>query len=491
MKRVPSVWTPTAHRGVPIQRAARRPWVTLVTAVLLGMTACTSDSTGPTSNEPPVPPPPPPSPPIAIASVVVTPESTVITSLGETTQLSAGARDPDGNPLAGKTFVWASSNPNAVTVGPSGSATAVSNGEATITATAEGVQGTASVTVVQEAATISVTPASATLTSLGETAQLSVNAVDANGNAIADPAISWSSSDEDVLTVDASGLATAVLNGSAVVTATSSGISATATMTVDQVAVTLAFIEEPTTAEAGLSFAAAPAVSFFDGLGNVIPGATGTVTVGIGTNPNDGTLSGTKTRSLSGGVALFDDLSIDRDGLFTLTITSAGLASASSLPFTVTPCSDPGAAPARRSLCVVDPVGDNLGHVDLVKMVMTFDDTTGDYQVFLTADAAAPFVGSFRVNLNLYNPDAPSLFQDVINDFNIAMPSTTLILQGNDPALTVWNTGDRVFTNSLDGTPNPPGTTLFRSSAGSFPRSFLTNEDTLAFAKRPLPAIVQ
>jgi hypothetical protein len=124
-------------------------------------------------------------------------------------------------------------------------------------------------------------------------------------------------------------------------------------------------------------------------------------------------------------------------------------------------------------------------------MVMNFDDVTGSYEITLTADAAHPFVGTFRININLFNPDAATVFKDVSNDFSLTSPTTTMTLSGSDLALTTWQVGQRVFTNSLAGTPNPPGTSLFRSSVNNFPLSFLTNEDVIAFQDLALPAIIE
>ena len=84
-----------------------------------------------------------------VASVVVTPSTAALESLGATVQLTASARDASGNTISGKTFTWSSSDANIATVSSSGLATAIGNGVATITATTEGVQGSSSLTVAQ------------------------------------------------------------------------------------------------------------------------------------------------------------------------------------------------------------------------------------------------------------------------------------------------------------------------------------------------------
>jgi uncharacterized protein YjdB len=45
-----------------------------------------------------------------VASVTVTPASTTLTSIDETAQLAASARDANGHEVAGATFTWSSSD---------------------------------------------------------------------------------------------------------------------------------------------------------------------------------------------------------------------------------------------------------------------------------------------------------------------------------------------------------------------------------------------
>ena len=60
------------------------------------------------------------------------------------------------------------------------------------------------------------------------------------------------------------------------------------------------------------------------------------MTLAIGTNPGGGTLAGTKTKAAVAGVATFSDLSINKIGRgYTLTATSAGLTSATSVVFDI------------------------------------------------------------------------------------------------------------------------------------------------------------
>ncbi|MDD9948190.1 MAG: Ig-like domain-containing protein [candidate division Zixibacteria bacterium] len=85
-------------------------------------------------------------------------------------------------------------------------------------------------------ARITITPASNEFTALGQTVQLSATVFDSNNQRITDATVSWSSSDPAVVTVSAQGMITSVKNGTARITASVGGISASAEIVVSQVA---------------------------------------------------------------------------------------------------------------------------------------------------------------------------------------------------------------------------------------------------------------
>jgi hypothetical protein len=131
-----------------------------------------------------------------------------------------------------------------------------------------------------------------------------------------------------------------------------------------------------------------------------------------------------------------------------------------------------------------DLIGDQTGAIDVTKMTVLFDNSTGQYAIALRAAVAHPFVGEFRININLFNPDTDpshSLLQDAVNDFNLAAATTKLTLIGTNSNLLAWNAGHRVATNTLAGLGNPPGSSFFRCSVTNFPIGFLTNEDAIAY----------
>src|SRR5256885_17268842 len=52
---------------------------------------------------------------------------------------------------------------------------------------------------------------------------------------------------------------------------------------------------------------------------------------------------------------------------------------------------------ADLTLSYTDPVGDFTGTIDVTRMVVIFDNLTGNYKITLTSTAAQPFLGVFRV----------------------------------------------------------------------------------------------
>jgi uncharacterized cupredoxin-like copper-binding protein len=67
--------------------------------------------------------------------------------LGETTTLSAQALDASAQAISGKTFTWSSSDEAVATVSSTGELTTVNGGSATISASTDGISGSATVTV--------------------------------------------------------------------------------------------------------------------------------------------------------------------------------------------------------------------------------------------------------------------------------------------------------------------------------------------------------
>ncbi len=77
---------------------------------------------------------------------------------------------------------------------------------------------------------------------------------------------------------------------------------------------TLAFTVQPSNTNAGATITPAVLVTAYNELGAVDTDFSGDVAIAIGTNPSNGTLSGTRTVTANAGVAAFSDLSIDAVG---------------------------------------------------------------------------------------------------------------------------------------------------------------------------------
>jgi Bacterial Ig-like domain (group 2) len=118
-------------------------------------------------------------------------------------------------------------------VSSSGMVTLVKQGSATVTAAAGGITATAGVTVLAPppptVASVTVSPTTANATA-GNSVQLTATAWDASGNVVPGAAVSWTSSNTGVGTVSGTGLVQALTVGTVIISATSGGHVATASV---------------------------------------------------------------------------------------------------------------------------------------------------------------------------------------------------------------------------------------------------------------------
>jgi hypothetical protein len=135
--------------------------------------------------------------------------------------------------------------------------------------------------------------------------------------------------------------------GSQTVTATDTSngtIVGSATETVTAAAASkLVFSTQPVAAVAGAVLGPIT-VEVLDTFGNLVTSDnSGSVTIGLGSNPGSSTLTGTTTVNINGGVATFSTLSINNAGNgYTLTATSGALIGATSNSFNITAASTGG-----------------------------------------------------------------------------------------------------------------------------------------------------
>jgi uncharacterized protein YjdB len=168
----------------------------------------------------------------AVSSVGVTPAAASLSVGGAPVLFSATVRDARGANLASREVVWSSGNTAVASISSDGVVSAVAPGSAMITATAEGVAGSASVTVTQPpTATVSVSPSTASL-AVGGVQALVATLRDASGAVLTGRPVSWVSSNPGIAAVSAGGVVSAVSDGQVTVTATSEGQRGTADVSV-------------------------------------------------------------------------------------------------------------------------------------------------------------------------------------------------------------------------------------------------------------------
>ena len=163
--------------------------------------------------------------------------------IGETAELSATIL-PDGLEAKNKRIVWKSGDESVVSVDANGTVTAVANGTTVVSAyTLNGLPATCYVKVgnggvSDQQDVVTITPDGITLDKtklslkkIGETAKLSATI---HGSEAKNQRILWKSSNESVVSVNASGMVTAVANGTAVVSASLNELRATCDVTVSK-----------------------------------------------------------------------------------------------------------------------------------------------------------------------------------------------------------------------------------------------------------------
>jgi len=273
-------------------------------------------------------------PTVPVASVTVSPATASLT-VGQTAQLTATPKDANGNPLTGRTITWSSSDNTIATVNGSGLVTGVGpGGPVTITATSEGQSGTATVNVtLAPVASVTVTPSSASIAITG-TVQLTATTKDANGNPLTGRAVTWSSSDNTIATVNGSGLVTGVAAGPVTITATSEGKSGTATITVAGAPVASVTVT-PASASVQAGQTQQLSATLKDANGNILTGRTVTWS---SSNTSVATVSssGLVTAKVAGSA--------------TITATSEGQSGTASITVTVVPVASVTVAPAAPSV---------------------------------------------------------------------------------------------------------------------------------------------
>ena len=215
--------------------------------------------------------------PVLVTQVSVTPPAPSVQA-GQTVQLSATPRSASGGAL-NRAVTWSSGNAAVASVSQTGLVTGVEAGSTQITATSEGVEGGVTVTVTpRPVASVVVQPDSIDIL-VGGTTDLTATPLDADDDPLTGRVVTWSSENETIATVSATGVVTGEGEGVVTITATSEGVSGVARVVVaepspvgiDSIAPAL-LVEGETATLFGFGFAPTPA-----GNGVTVDGASATV----------------------------------------------------------------------------------------------------------------------------------------------------------------------------------------------------------------------
>ena len=190
--------------------------------VLTAIGACSKDALGPNAG--------------VVESVLVAP-STATVAVGSNLTLSAEVRDANGNLLESPHVSWASADASIADVSPTGVVTGRKVGTVLIAASSRGRDAFSRITVnPTPVATVRLSFTSRTM-QVGQTVQLVAETLDGGGRLLTGRPVSWLTSDATVATVSDAGVVTALGAGAAIITASSEGKSAVATITVSLVPV--------------------------------------------------------------------------------------------------------------------------------------------------------------------------------------------------------------------------------------------------------------
>ncbi|MDQ2768758.1 MAG: Ig-like domain-containing protein, partial [Gemmatimonadota bacterium] len=262
------------------------------------------------------------------ANVDLEPASASAT-IGGHVQLSATIKTKTGRVISNHAINWSSTDTRYATVSSSGVVTGTAVGSAKIVAKASSAADSSSLGVVSAPiAALSITPSSSTIAA-GGTVQLTAHATDASGNALTGRSVAWESSNNSIATLTTGGLVTGVHVGSATITATAEGKSATASMNVGAGAVASVAV---TPGSIGLAAGNSQQLSatLKDGVGNVI---TGPPISWSSSNSSVGTVSssGLVTASRAGSVTITATTS-GKSGSATLIVSAGAISSVTVSP---------------------------------------------------------------------------------------------------------------------------------------------------------------
>jgi uncharacterized protein YjdB len=261
-----------------------------------------------------------------LSALAITPAETSIAS-GLTKQFIATGTYSDGtSPDVSSSVTWSSSDPLVATVNANGLASAFSTGTAVISATFETQSTMASLTVTNAVlSSMTLTPVDPSVAK-GISQQFTATGIYSDGiSTDISSSVTWSSSDTQIATINASGLAHSLVNGTAIISATFETQSATSMLTVTDATLSSIAITpiDPSIAKGGSEQFTATGTYSDDTIVDITALAIwSSANTDVATVNPTGLASGTNA-----GTAIITATSGEQSASSTLTVTSAILVS--------------------------------------------------------------------------------------------------------------------------------------------------------------------
>ena len=270
------------------------------------------------------------------ASITVEPTSVTVTT-GQSSQLTATVKDASGNVISGAPVSWTVDNSGIALVSSTGLVAGQSAGSATVTATSGAAHVNVPVTVTLPPANAVIVSPSTVALLITQQQQLTGTVTDAAGHPLSGQTITWQSDNTGVATVSSSGLVTAVLPGSAIITGTSGAASGDAHVTVSLVPV-----RRVTVTPDALAFTQGDAgtqlmVALLDSIGGALSPAGHPITF---SSNNTGVASVSGTGFVTPGGS--------GQAVITVTVTGTGISTTATVIVTPVPVASVSVTPVAR-----------------------------------------------------------------------------------------------------------------------------------------------